>query len=347
MAHDPKAPLDITDLPTAPRLAAARWRELWIDGDPTALSSPLVALIGTRDADPMGAALTRTLAAELARRGVRIVSGGALGIDAAAHRGALVAKGRTVVVLPSGLEHWYPRRHAQLYQQVIDHGGALVSQFPPETPPTQWTFPRRNELLAALADVVVVVQAPLASGALLAADEARRLGRRVMAVPAAPGDRRGAGCLQLLRAGALPCTTADDVFAALDAREGPLGAWASMRPSSVHRGPRAHASGGASAGDPAGATRAPTRAPARARVARARGPAQRELPMEQGLSAHESASLDGDERLVYESLSVVARHVDELTRLTGLTAASVQRALLTLVLSGLADDRGNGTFTRC
>ena len=183
-AYDPH---DVTTLPTAERLTGARWRELWIDGDPTALSAPLVALIGTRDADPVGVALTRAMASELARAGVRVLSGGALGIDAAAHRGALHAKGRTVVVLPSGLGHWYPKRHEGLYKQVLAAGGALVSQFPPETPPTQWTFPRRNELLAALADVVVVVQAPVTSGALLAAECARKLGRRVMAVPAAPG----------------------------------------------------------------------------------------------------------------------------------------------------------------
>ena len=142
-------------------------------------------------------ALARRFAADLARAGVRVLSGGALGIDAAAHRGALLGGGRTVVVLPSGLAHWYPRRHEGLYRDVIAAGGALVSQFPPDTPPTRWTFPRRNALVASLADLVVVVQASASSGALLTAAHAQRLGRRVMAVPAAPGDRRGAGCLRL------------------------------------------------------------------------------------------------------------------------------------------------------
>ncbi len=315
-------PHDVATLPTAERLTSARWRELWIDGDPTALSSPLVALIGTRDADPVGVALTRAMASELARADVRVLSGGALGIDAAAHRGALQAKGRTVVVLPSGLGHWYPKRHEALYKQVLAAGGALVSQFPPETPPTQWTFPRRNELLAALADVVVVIQAPVTSGALLAAESARKLGRRVMAVPAAPGDRRGAGCVQLLRSGALPCAGADDVLAALAAREGPLGAWASARVI-----PR----------------EAPPRSPRAPRVRKRETP---ELLSISDARGDVAASLDAEERLVYESLSVVARHVDELTRLTGLSAPTVQTALLTLVLAGIVTDRGAGMYIR-
>jgi DNA processing protein len=315
MSHH--TPLDVRSLATAERLTRARWRELWIDGDPTALSAPLVALIGTREADPVSLAFTRNLAAELARADVRVLSGGALGIDAAAHRGALQGNGRTVVVLPSGLEHWYPKRHEGLYKQVIAGGGALVSQFPPETPPTQWTFPRRNELVAALADVIVVVQAPLSSGALLTAECAKKLGRRVMSVPAAPGDRRGAGCVQLLRAGALACTCADDVLAALASPEGPIVAWARAKS-----------------------------APSTPRVRRARTREDAELLMETAAEIDVTASLDGEGRLVYESLSVVARHVDELTRLTGLQAASVQRSLMTLVLAGLVTERGDGKYIR-
>ncbi|MFO0651967.1 MAG: DNA-processing protein DprA [Polyangiales bacterium] len=325
-------PHDVSTLATADRLTSARWRELWIDGDPTALSAPLVAIVGTRDADPVGLALTRAMAAELARRDVRVLSGGALGIDAAAHRGALLGRGRTVVVLPSGLEHWYPKRHEALYKQVIAGGGALVSQFPPETPPTQWTFPRRNELVASLADVMVVVQAPIDSGALLAAECARRLGRRVMAVPAAPGDRRGAGCVQLLRAGALPCTCADDVLAALDAREGPLGRWA--QENLATRRPRRSRA------------KSPSDAVKRAVEPRERAHESEELLADSAGECDLSASLDAEGRLVYESLSVVARHVDELTRLTGLAAASVQRSLLTLVLAGLVSDRGGGKYVR-
>lgn len=303
-------PRDPRTLPE--RLPPALRERLWLDGDPTALAPPLVALIGTREPDAVASALARRFAADLARAGVRVLSGGALGIDAAAHRGALLGGGRTVVVLPSGLAHWYPRRHEGLYREVIAAGGALVSQFPPDTPPTRWTFPRRNALVASLADLVVVVQASASSGALLTATHAQRLGRRVMAVPAAPGDRRSAGCVRLLLAGALPCADADDILAALAQTDGPL--------------------------------HAPARAPRTPRTPRL--PREASTPAAPPLDEAAAASLDGEERLVYQSLSAVARHVDELSRLTGLSAARLQRALTALVIAGLADDRGGGCFAR-
>ena len=155
--HLPR-PFDPTGLTVAARLAAhGPWPDLWIQGDPTALAGPLVALVGTRSPDPYGVAFAQRLAAELARDGIGVLSGGALGIDAAAHRGALMGAGRTVVVLPAGLDHWYPRRHAGLYRDILAAGGCLVSQFAPETPPMHWTFPRRNHLVATLCDALVVV----------------------------------------------------------------------------------------------------------------------------------------------------------------------------------------------
>jgi len=304
------SPHDVRSLPAPSRVPASLRERLWLDGDPTALAPPLVALIGTREPDAVASALARRFATDLARAGVRVLSGGALGVDAAAHRGALLGGGRTVVVLPSGLAHWYPKRHEGLYREVLAAGGALVSQFPPETPPTRWTFPRRNELVASLADIVVVVQASASSGALLTAAHAQRLGRRVMAVPAAPSERRSAGCVRLLLAGALPCADADDILAALAQSDGPLLA-------------------------PARAAR-----PARERARRV------EMPSEKASDEELTASLDGEGRLVYDSLSSVARHVDELARLTGLPAASLQRSLTTLILTGLADDRGDGRFAR-
>jgi predicted Rossmann fold nucleotide-binding protein DprA/Smf involved in DNA uptake len=139
-----------------------------------------------------------------------------------------------------------------------------------------------------------------------------------MAVPAAPSERRSAGCVRLLLAGAMPCTDADDILAALAQSDGPL----------LARAP-------ASAGAHAPRTRAP----------RERAP-QTKMPSEMASDDELTASLDGDGRLVYDSLSSVARHVDELARLTGLPAARLQRSLTTLVLSGLADDRGDGRFAR-
>lgn len=296
----------------AARVDTARWRELWIDGDPLALAPPMVAIIGTRDPDPLGVALATRLAADLAEEGIPILSGGALGIDASAHRGALLGDGRTVVVMPAGLEHWYPRRHAGLYRELLLHGGALVSPFHPRTPPTGWTFPRRNELLAALADIVVVVQAPAASGALVCAEAAMRLGRRVLAVPGSTADRRAQGCNRLLRAGASVCVDAHDVLTALRAPDGALFA-----------------------------ASAPARAPRRAPRER-RNPPELSERTRARVTREEAAvaTLDGSERVVYESLAVAPRHLDEVTRATGLHPAEVQRCALTLTLAGIIEDRG-------
>ncbi len=307
--------VNVTDLPLAERLRAGGYDTLWIHGDPSAMASPLVAVIGTRDADPAGVATTRRLAIELARAGVGVLSGGALGVDAAAHEGALMASGRTVVVLPAGFNHWYPKRHTGLYRAVVESGGVLVSQFSPETPPTRWTFPKRNVLLATLADIVVVVQAPAASGALIAAEEARRLGRRVMAVPSHPGDRRGEGCLLLLRTGAPACVCARDVLDLLGRPDGALFLPGVSPPARV-------------------------RAPVRKAAVRASGLAAAPAVQSPG----SMATLDADDRLVYDSLAITPRHVDEIARLAGLPAARVQQGLLTLVLAGIIEDRGAGMF---
>jgi DNA processing protein len=312
--------LEVRDGPLAQRVDVARWRELWIDGDPRALEPPLVTVIGTRDPDPRGVALATRIAADLAEQGVGVVSGGALGIDAAAHRGALLGDGRTVVVMPAGLEHWYPRRHGPLYREILRAGGALVSPFHPRTPPAGFTFPRRNELLAALADVVVVVQAPAASGALVCAEAAMRLGRRVLAVPGSTADRRAQGCNRLLRGGAGVCVDAADIFEALRTPEGELFARAPARAS------------GAQGDAPARRPKAPELSASRAR---AKAPA--EPP---------PTALDGPERVVYESLAFAPRHLDEVTRATGLQPAEVQRCALTLSLAGLIQDRGGGMFSR-
>jgi DNA processing protein len=151
-------------------------------------------------------------ASELARRGFHVMSGGALGIDGAAHRGALAGGGMTTVVLGSGVDVPYPVRHASLFDQILAAGGALVSLLPDGTQPRRGTFPERNPLIAALADVVVVVEADVRSGSLLTATAARRLGRTVVAFA---GSR---GCDRLLATGAAIADGAEDVVAALAGR---------------------------------------------------------------------------------------------------------------------------------
>lgn len=177
-----------------------------------------VALVGTRAASSYGLRVARELGEGLARRGVCVVSGLALGIDAAAHAGALAAGApgcATLAVLGSGLACCYPPENAALAEAVA-LGGGLLSEFPPDQPPERWQFPRRNRLVAALAEAVVVVEAPLRSGALLTAQEALEQGREVLAVPGPLGRPSHEGAHALLRqqAAAL-CTGVDDVLAAL------------------------------------------------------------------------------------------------------------------------------------
>lgn len=176
------------------------------------LDRPLVAIVGTRRADPEALAHTRALACALGRAGVTVVSGGALGIDSAAHQGALDARAPTVAVLPNGFSPAYPRTHDDLYRRILDGGGALLSEMDDGTPPLPHLMLRRNELVAALCLAVVVVQAPRVSGALSTAACARALARPIFAVPASPWDLRGEGSLGLLRKGALVCVEAEDVL---------------------------------------------------------------------------------------------------------------------------------------
>jgi len=172
---------------------------------------PVVAIVGSRRATAFGARFTERIAGALAARGAVVVSGLALGIDAAAHQGALDAGRATVAVLGGGVDVVYPRRHRALRERIVAEG-VLLSEYWPGTSPAPWRFPARNRIVAGLADAVVVVEAGERSGALITADFALELGRPVLAVPGAPGSAASAGCHTLLRAGAALCETEEDVI---------------------------------------------------------------------------------------------------------------------------------------
>ena len=161
-------------------------KALWYVGRLPGARDRNLAIVGARAATMTGCRTARELAAASARRGMTIVSGGALGIDAAAHRGALDAGGATFAVLGCGVDVIYPERHAALYQEIAVAGGVL-SEYEPGTPGRPGNFPARNRIIAALAESVLVVEAGLLSGALITARVARRLRRTVLAVPGSPG----------------------------------------------------------------------------------------------------------------------------------------------------------------
>ena len=176
---------------------------------------PRVAIVGSRRPSPYGEAVAEQLALELARAGVIIVSGLALGIDAAAHRGALDAGGVTIAVMGTGVDVIYPVAHTQLADAILAGGGALVSQFPDGTEPRRHNFPARNYTLAALSDVVVVAEAAEGSGALITAEAALELHKEVMAVPGSVFSPQSVGTHGLLRDGAGLVQNARDVLSAV------------------------------------------------------------------------------------------------------------------------------------
>jgi DNA processing protein len=174
---------------------------LFVRGDPGALA-PLraVAVVGTRRPTDDGRAAASHIAGVLAAAGATVVSGLAVGIDGAAHAGALLAEGTTVGVLGSGHARLYPPAHAHLAREIVRRGGAVVAEVPPDAIPRPAGFPRRNRIIAALADATVVVEAGEHSGALITASWALEQGRAVFAVPGPLGRPQSVGCNRLLRA---------------------------------------------------------------------------------------------------------------------------------------------------
>jgi DNA processing protein len=175
--------------------------------------APKVAIVGSRRPSPYGEAVAEQLGADLARAGAIVISGLALGIDAAAHRGALNGGGLTVAVMGTGVDLVYPAAHSRLAQEILAGGGTLVSQFPDGTLPRRQNFPARNWTMAELSDVVVVVEAGEGSGALITADAALELDKEVMAVPGSVFSALSVGTHGLLRDGAALVQNARDVLA--------------------------------------------------------------------------------------------------------------------------------------
>jgi DNA processing protein len=195
---------------------------LWTRGVADALERPAVAMVGSRAASPYGLAVAEQLAADLAARGIVVVSGLARGVDSAAHRGALAGGGATVAVLGSGTDVIYPPEHASLARE-IESTGLVLSELVPGTPPLPWFFPMRNRIISGLARAVVVIEAGEKSGSLITARLALDQGRDVLAVPGNVLSGRNRGAHALLRDGAKIVEGADDILDELGMTETALG----------------------------------------------------------------------------------------------------------------------------
>lgn len=245
------------------------------------LDAPAVAVVGTRDATAYGERVTRELVHALARAGVVVVSGMARGIDAAAHRAALDRGGPTLAVLGTGVDVPYPAAHRALHRELAEQGGVLSEQ-PPGRTAFPGCFPRRNRLIAALADVTLVVEAGPKSGALITAGHALELGRTVAAVPGPVDVPQHRGANELLRDGAQVIASPDDLLALVG----------------------------------------------------------RSVP------APAAPRLEGDERVVWDTLGARAMDVDTLTTASALPADRCLAAVTTLELRGIVECALSGEIRR-
>jgi len=287
--HDSRYP-EVLKTITTPPLA------LFVRGEAALLAQPQLALVGARSATPQGLENARAFAGELSRRGVLITSGLAVGVDGAAHQGALDAKAPTIAICGTGLDRVYPARHKALAQAILDGGGALVSEFAPGTEALPQNFPSRNRIISGLALGILVVEASRESGSLITARRAVEQGREVFAIPGSIHNPMAKGCHQLIREGAKLVESVDDVLLELAPK---LGAWlreqAAAKPLTT------------------------------ARVAVQRDPATARL---------------------LAALSDAPQSVDQLMAASGLAAAELHSALLSLELEGLAGPAAGGAFMR-
>ncbi len=201
---DPRYPTWLSEIPDPPPV-------LWLRGDPAALETRAVAVVGSRAGSPYARDVARELGSGLASRGVTVVSGLARGVDAAAHQGALAVDGCTVAVLGSAVDIVYPPEHTGLASEIVRRG-ALVSELLPGTTPRPAHFPRRNRLISGLSRAVVVVEASERSGSLITARLAAEQGREVMAVPGNVLSGRNRGAHALLKDGAKLVEDVDDIL---------------------------------------------------------------------------------------------------------------------------------------
>lgn len=309
----PERLCDLTDPP--PYLLAL--------GEPDSLAGPAVSIVGTRQSSSTGERMAHRLAGALAEAGATIVSGMARGIDAAAHRGALDVGGRTVAVLASGIDVPYPASHRALHAEIAARG-AILSEAAPGSHPLPGAFPRRNRIIAALAQTVIVVEAGSRSGALITSRLALELGREIGAVPGSVDSPRSAGSNTLLRDGAVVITSVDDALQL-----------AGFAPTG---------SEGAAGPMPARADRAP-RAPVRKRIPASTSHIR--APIAGGSDSLHVDLLPG-EAVVVGAMRAGATDLDAVAQATRLSTREVAAAVTGLEVAGLVwtDHRGGLRLAR-
>ncbi|MFJ4039063.1 DNA-processing protein DprA [Microbacterium sp. NPDC090007] len=303
---------------------------LWARGRAVEPPPPAVALVGARAATAYGEGVAADLAADLVADGAVVVSGAAYGIDGASHRAALAAGGRTVAFLAGGVDRAYPRGHEAMLARIVE-AGAVYSEVPCGTAPTKWRFLARNRMIAAMADVVVVVEAGWRSGSLNTAAHAASLGRALGAVPGPITSAASAGCHRVLREFGGTCvTSAEDVLELLGSER------AGDRVATVATGERARA------GSPSGRAAVVVTTPQTPRPAG--DAASAVAPARGGGSGapHRAAQTDDTTRVLDALSPRVSRTVDEVARRSGLAADDAAVLLGFAALEGRVERDGEG-----
>lgn len=206
---------DMPDYPALLKETAGAPPLLFVQGNPEILEQPQIAIVGSRNATRPGLDTAQSFARSLAKGGFAITSGLALGVDAAAHQGALDVQGITIAVVGTGLKRVYPARHRHLAQAIIEQGGAVLSELPLDSAPHASHFPRRNRIISGLSLGVLVVEASPSSGSLITARLAAEQGREVYAIPGSIHAPSARGCHQLIRNGATLIETVADILETL------------------------------------------------------------------------------------------------------------------------------------
>ncbi|WP_133010677.1 DNA-processing protein DprA [Marinomonas flavescens] len=206
LQSNPAYPSDLKEIAVAPAF-------LYVDGDLTSFSYPKLGIVGARHCTGYGREATRQLASQLSHRGIAIVSGGARGIDTAAHQGALEAQSTpTIAVMGTGLLNHYPKQNKALFQDILSHGGCLVSEYPLMTDVRPHLFPPRNRIISGLSLGILVTEASPKSGSLISANYAVQQNRDVFALPGRVKDIQAEGCHQLIRQGAILVRHVEDIL---------------------------------------------------------------------------------------------------------------------------------------
>lgn len=317
----PDYPMLLQQIPDPPLV-------LFVNGDVQLLSMPQLAVVGSRHPSKEGLQNARAFASYLANAGLVVTSGLALGIDAAAHQGALEG-GRTIAVLGTGPDRVYPARHHELAHRIVQQGGALVSEFPPGTAPAAENFPRRNRVISGLALGVLVVEAARRSGSLISARLALEQGREVFAIPGSIHNPLARGCHALIRQGAKLVETGQDIAEELGALVGVLLAEADLDLAAFDTETLS------------------TEGSVRTRRNRATPSEQRTKP-DSNSSTHRFPvlALDSEQQQLLTLLEPEPCAIDTLVLRSGLTPDAVSSMLLILELQGYVIAHPGGFYSR-